>query len=195
MPCPLQTAATATFESLALLFAEEAPTDAQRAVPLAHAVRVTFGGEPAQGAFAGALTVAVTDDVATALAANMLGVDPAHADARARRDALGEVGNVVCGNVLPLLGGRTAVFHLAAPVPVPLAEALAELDAGVPGVTALHAALGIDGGRAMLALHVPSGLPLLPADADAALAADALFGDDFAAPSPMPSPASYDPRP
>lgn len=193
MPCPLQTAATATFESLALLFAEEAPTDAQRAVPLAHAVRVTFAGEPAHGAFAGVLTVAVTDDVATALAANMLGVDPSHADAQARRDALGEVGNVVCGNVLPLLGGRTAVFHLAAPVPVPLAEALAELDAGVPGVTALHAALGIDGGRAVLALHVPSGLPILPVDAD--VAADACVGDALDALSPMPSPASYGSRP
>ena len=65
---------------------------------------------------------------AAALAANMLGVSDAEADARTRRDALGEVANVVCGNVLPLVGGRHAVFHLGAPHAVAL-DALTAPDA------------------------------------------------------------------
>jgi hypothetical protein len=32
-----------------------------------------------------------------------------------QRDALGEVANVVCGNLLPLVAGAEAVFRLSAP--------------------------------------------------------------------------------
>ena len=176
MPCPLQTAATSTFESLALLFAEDAPTAAQREVPLAHAMQVQFGGTPEEGAFAGTLVVAVTDDVAAALAANMLGIEPTDADAQARRDALGELANVVCGNVVPLLGGRAAVFHLAAPAALALPDALAQLGTAEALAAQAHAAeahtasatdgpfarwteFGVEGGRAALAVYVPAGLP------------------------------------
>jgi CheY-specific phosphatase CheX len=144
MPSPLLTAATSTFESLALLFADVPAGAAQLATPLTHAVVVAFSGPTS-----GALTVAVSDDVAVALAANMLGLSPeaAAADPALRRDALGELANVVCGNVLPLVAGREAVFHLAAPAACALPEA--------GGPAPLHAeTLGVDLGRAVLALHL-----------------------------------------
>jgi CheY-specific phosphatase CheX len=158
MPSPLLTAATSTFESLALLFAEVPPSGAQASAPLTHAVRVAFAGP-----CAGALDVAVSDDLAVALAANMLGLDPdaVRADAGVRQDAVGELANVVCGNVLPLVAGREAVFHLAAPVarPVPAAT-----DAPPPHGAALTETLGVDGGRAVLTLVLddPAPLRLLP---------------------------------
>ncbi len=160
MPSPLLTAATSTFESLALLFADVSPSAAQAAAPLTHAVSVSFVG-PATGS----LVVAVSDDVAVALAANMLGLDPdaVHADPALRRDALGELANVVCGNVLPLVAGRGAVFHLAAP-------ALCAVPAFDASSTPLHAeTLGVDGGRAVLAFHVDDPAALRGHDAPLSL--------------------------
>ncbi len=161
MPSPLLTAATSTFESLALLFVESPPSGAQLDAPLTHAVRVAFAGP-----CAGALDVAVSDDVAVALAANMLGLDPdaVRADADVRHDAVGELANVVCGNVLPLVAGREAVFHLAAPAVRAVSDAPAHgLTAG-GGTSALTVTLGVDGGRAVLTLVLddPAPLHLLP---------------------------------
>ena len=157
MPSPLLTAATSTFESLALLFAESPPSGAQADAPLTHAVRVTFAGP-----CAGVLDVAVSDDVAVALAANMLGLDPeaVRADAGVRHDAVGELANVVCGNVLPLVAGREAVFHLAAPA----VRALSDATTARAGAIALTETLGVDGGRAVLTLVLddPAPLHLLP---------------------------------
>ncbi|GLC25327.1 chemotaxis protein CheX [Roseisolibacter agri] len=157
MPSPLLTAATSTFESLALLFAESPPSGAQLDAPLTHAVRVAFTGP-----CAGALDVAVSDDVAVALAANMLGLDPdtVRHESQWRHDAVGELANVVCGNVLPLVAGREAVFHLAAPA----VRAVADAPAAGDGPSALTATLGVDGGRAVLTLVLddPAPLHLLP---------------------------------
>ena len=154
MPSPLLTVATSTFESLALLCAEAPPTAAQAEAPLTHAARVAFTGPRA-----GTLDVAVSEDVAVALAANMLGLRPdaVRADERLRRDAVGELANVVCGNVLPLVAGREAVFHLGAPAPHdPAAAALAE--------GALVEVLGVDAGRAAVTLVIdaPAAPRLLP---------------------------------
>ena len=128
MPSPLLTAATSTFESLALLFADVPASAAQAEAPLTHAVVVAFEG-PSTGALTVAVSddVAVSEDVAVALAANMLGLDPetVRAEHRWRHDAVGELANVVCGNVLPLVAGREAVFHLAAPAVRALSDATA----------------------------------------------------------------------
>jgi hypothetical protein len=62
-------------------------------------------------------------------------------------DALGEVTNVICGNVLPALAGRDAVFDLGAPRP---------LDAhAAPGSAAeAEVLLGLGAGRALVSLHL-----------------------------------------
>lgn len=150
MRSPLLAAATTTFESLALLVPSAELTPAEAAAPALHAVRVAFTGP-----FAGALEVRVTADVARSLAENMLGVDDA--DPALVRDALGEVANVVCGNLLPDLGGREAVFHLSAPEPLDAAAASS------PAGATLAASLGVDGGRADLALRLDPATPLPPA--------------------------------
>jgi len=63
------------------------------------------------------------------------------------RDALGEVANVVCGNLLPEIAGRDAVFRLDAP------RAFDGAGCG-HGTPAAALSLGVDGGRAELALHL-----------------------------------------
>lgn len=115
MPQPATTslyqAATSTFESLALLFPESCSTEGAEFIPLAIAVDVTY-----RGAGNGRVVVGVTAGVLSALAENMLGAAAAP-DPQVQRDALGELANVVTGNVLPMINGAAAVFRLDAPRP------------------------------------------------------------------------------
>lgn len=99
----------ATFEDLALLFPESVPTPEQGAEPLDVAVSVDF-----RGPMTGRLVLRASECVLPAIAANMLGEDESR-QAPLQRDALGELANVICGNVLPMVAGAEAVFHLAAP--------------------------------------------------------------------------------
>ena len=106
----LSRAATSTFESLAFLVPEEQPAVGATLVPLAAGATVGW-----RGPFGGRVTIGVTAGVLRAAAGNMVGAEAA-ADPAVRRDALGEIANVVTGNVLPLVAGATAVFRLDAPV-------------------------------------------------------------------------------
>lgn len=113
MPQPATTAllqaATSTFESLALFCPEPSAPEGVEFMPFAAVVRVAY-----QGAGVGRLVIGVTAGVLPALADNMLGAGDAP-DAQMQRDALGELANVVTGNVLPLVHGPAAVFRLDAP--------------------------------------------------------------------------------
>ena len=102
-------AATSTFESLALLFPEQGSVEGAEFLPLAATVSVTY-----RGAGTGRVVVGVTAGILPALAENMLGAAAAP-DVQVQRDALGELANVVTGNVLPLINGATAVYRLDAP--------------------------------------------------------------------------------
>ena len=134
-------AATSTFESLAMLFPEPRNTDGSELIPLAATFAVSFSG-----AGSGRVVVGVTAGVLPALAGNMLGA-PA-ADGRLQHDALGELTNVITGNVLPLVHGAAAVFHLGAPA--------ADIDAPFvarPGETQLALTrVQMDEGEAILAM-------------------------------------------
>jgi hypothetical protein len=137
----LRRAAATTFEQLGFLFADGEPDDEQAGAPWGGAAAVEFTG-PARGR----LEVRVTGDVMPELAANMLGLVPPLART-IQVDALGEVTNVICGNVLPALAGRDAVFDLGAPRP---------LDAhAAPGSAAeAEVLLGLGAGRALVSLHL-----------------------------------------
>ncbi len=102
-------AATATFESLALLFPEQGSVEGAEFLPLAATVSVAY-----RGAGTGRVVVGVTAGILPALAENMLGAAAAP-DVQVQRDALGELANVVTGNVLPLINGASAVYRLDAP--------------------------------------------------------------------------------
>ncbi len=134
---PLHQAAAATFEELALLVPVDVLDDEQRAAPLAPGMAVDF-----EGPLRGTLEIHVSASVLPGIAGNMLGAFEAPS-AEEQRDALGEMCNVITGNVLPLLAGRTAVFRLHPPRPVttPAADPSA------------HVAFGLEGGRAEVLLR------------------------------------------
>jgi CheY-specific phosphatase CheX len=162
MPQPHTTAllqaATATFESLAMLFPEPRSTDGAEFIPLAATYSVTF-----RGAGVGRVVVGVTSGVLPALAENMLGA-AAVPDCQLQRDALGELVNVVTGNVLPLVHGAAAVFRLDAPaaeLDVPFAARAGESQVAL-------ARLHMDEGDVLLAMF--SDLIRAPARGDAVAA-------------------------
>ena len=108
-----------------------------------------------RGPFNGRLAVLACDELLSAIVANMLGEDET-ATERQQLDALGEIANVVCGNVLPAIAGTEPVFRIGAPEAT-RATSVAEPDADAPAAAA-HVVL--DEGWADLRLYVDHGAPV-----------------------------------
>lgn len=128
----LASAAMDAFEQLGFLLADPeagTPTGAVRGM------RVRFTG-PTRGA----LEVRGDETLLRVLAMSMLGRDDAP-ELPLQLDALGEIANVICGNVLPRAEDPVSDFRLSAPEPVGAAEPAA-------GPVQGSATLGFEGGVA-----------------------------------------------
>ncbi len=101
------------FESLAFMFVideDELADDSGSAGPEA-AVRVSFSGP-----LAGTLYLTVPVEMLQELTASMLGTDDEEqACPDAGLDALKELANVICGNLLPAIAGSHAIFCVHRP--------------------------------------------------------------------------------
>ena len=114
--------ATNTLEQLAFLFSFPDDGQVEPDVESAVAARVLFSGP-----FRGALVITVSAQVLSELTANMLGVDSEDETTTEQRDdALKETINVICGNLLPAVAGRQAVFDIDAPEIITEREAIKE---------------------------------------------------------------------
>jgi hypothetical protein len=118
-----------------------------------------IGSEPAagaiirfKGAFGGTLVVRITREVLPVLSANMLG-DDAPRDESMQRDAIGEIANVICGNVLPALAGEAAVFNLESPS---FFDGAAPADGLPDGRPSAEVHIGLDPGQADVSLYLPA---------------------------------------
>lgn len=140
-------AASSTFEKLGFVFPEVELQEWQAAAPFAHTARVSFAG-PVRGWF----QIRVSDDVAAELTANMLGMFDG-TNLEIKRDALGEIANVICGNVVPALGRPEDVFDLGAPV---LSSAGDDRDPPT-GPPEVRIELGVEEGRAELSIFLEDG--------------------------------------
>lgn len=104
---------TDTLERLAFIFASpvvDAPAAEESAL---ETVRVDFSG-----AFTGGLELSLSASVLAELAANMLGADEGLTlTVDEQRDALKELVNVVCGNLLPAIAGHAQEFSIGTPYP------------------------------------------------------------------------------
>lgn len=106
------------------------------------------------GPFSGRLVMEFGMAGLTELAGNMLGIDEEEVTDTLRVDALKEALNVVCGNLLPGIGGKTAVFDIDTPSESqrPTAEAVSEA-AGI-------ARMEVDGSHCDMYLFIESGEPV-----------------------------------
>lgn len=141
------------FESLAFMLVMPGMDDDEPA-PAGPRVAATVDFS---GPFGGAVAVAVGEEMLGELATNMLGMDetePPNADQQ--QDALKELLNVVCGNLLPKLGGADAVFDVHPPE---LTEAGQLPDAWQGQGPAGRCELPLDTGSAELVLFVDAQAP------------------------------------
>ena len=139
---PLYAATSATFEELGYMFVEacDAGPTGQREDGIAT---VDFVGP-----FEGRLAVRLFGGVLAAISANMLGLDAPPPD-DVQRDALGELANVICGNVLPLVAGVEPTFSLGTPR---IAESWEDASRGAGKQVAAATLRVDDSGRAEVAL-------------------------------------------
>ncbi len=107
----LYKAGVLTFDELAFMLpAEEDESEDQEAPKSGFTASVSF-----RGLHTGRVMVAATRSLLPVLAANMLGED-GEPPAQQQLDALAEVANVVCGNLLPAIAGPHEVFQFEAPI-------------------------------------------------------------------------------
>lgn len=140
MQTALYQAAALTFEELGFLFPNEDLEPGQQTAAVDGLVSVDF-----QGPFNGSLILRVCGDILPTLAANMLGEDESPTIAL-QHDVLGELGNVVCGNALPLIAGREVVFRLSPPCVLSTSPVLEN--------AAAQTQIGLEEGRADVFLFV-----------------------------------------
>ncbi|MFZ7125713.1 MAG: chemotaxis protein CheX [Desulfobacterales bacterium] len=139
-----------TLEQLAFLFSF--PEDDDRLIDAATSVgcRIGFSGPES-----GELLIAFSSAVLPELASNMLGTeDEGELDPMHLQDALKEAGNVICGNVLPKIFGREAVFDLEPPEFIPDLRSGSQLAAiSSSPETSRSRLLSLDGGECQLFLN------------------------------------------
>jgi CheY-specific phosphatase CheX len=121
------------------------------------AARVGFTGP-----FGGSVRLRLPSAMLEELASNMLGLEagqPVPLDQQA--DALRELLNVICGNLLPRLAGTEAVFDVGTAETLP-----AGYDAAAGEVSCAKASVPFDAGNVELELIVPGGVPVSCCHAD-----------------------------
>lgn len=97
-------------QKLAFLFAYPAENVSASPVQEMIAAEVTFSGP-----YSGKVRIAITPDVLPEMAANMLGIEEDDTIQTTQHDALKELANVLCGNLLPRIFGKHVVFSVGLP--------------------------------------------------------------------------------
>jgi CheY-specific phosphatase CheX len=140
-----------TLEKLAFLFAAPLEGPAPEETRELATVRVRFSGP-----ICGGMQLSLSRPVLAELAGNMLGADDASAlSPDEQHDALRELVNVICGNLLPLIGGNNAEFHIQTPF-IPAGDASG---AGEFGPTNAASNLSVESGICLVALQLDGPVP------------------------------------
>jgi len=109
------------------------------------------------GPFSGNLIMVVSGQILPELTGNMLGVDDnAETTLEQRHDALKELINVICGNLLPTIAGKHSIFNVNAPVILPGGTKFDSEDGREP-VSAVR--LSIEDEPCDILLFVKDGIP------------------------------------
>lgn len=144
-----------TLEQLAFIFSFPGETDAEAIwEEQVTACQVTFSG-PSKGE----LLMVISSSAMPELTANMLGLDEDEPPMQNQQcDALKESLNVICGNLLPRIGGEEAIFDIQAPEILDVDATrvrLEEFKQDPNGCASAH--LSLDEGECHLYLRLNSG--------------------------------------
>jgi CheY-specific phosphatase CheX len=97
-----------TFEDICFIYQVPELKDDQKNMALEAAAEVKFRGN-----FMGKLVIETRGGLFSAIAANMLSNDVPND--QQKKDALGEVANIICGNVVPSLGRSEPEYKIESP--------------------------------------------------------------------------------
>jgi CheY-specific phosphatase CheX len=97
-----------TFEDICFIYQVPELKDDQKNMALEAVAEVNFRGN-----FTGKLVIETRGGLFSAIAANMLSNDVP--EDRQKKDALGEVANIICGNVVPSLGRSEPEYKIEGP--------------------------------------------------------------------------------
>lgn len=104
----LSNVAIDTLEKLAFIFASPAGAEKMISTAPCIAARVEF-----EGLLNGELLIKTSPQVVDEITVNMLGIDEDdEVSLEQRNDAFRELVNIICGNMLPAMAGKEAVFNL-----------------------------------------------------------------------------------
>jgi len=144
----LKTAGMKAFEETCYLYPVPELKEVQEMLPMEAAVEVKYRGD-----FTGRILIEARGGLSQAIAVNMLSSqDPSEEQ---KMDALGEIANIICGNVIPALGGISQGYRIEAPRCIPLNEVQNNL-LGEPLVSMV---LNLNQGRADLKFYVDGYYP------------------------------------
>ena len=116
----LKEATIRTFENICFMFVEPDLEDTQKNLALDAAAEVKFRGN-----YSGKLIVESRGGLYLAIAINMLSNN--HPSSQQKKDALGEIANIICGNVVPALGRRKELgYKIESPIFLGKSELLKE---------------------------------------------------------------------
>lgn len=138
-----------TLEKLAFIFAIPEEEDIAPEEGETVDVVVDFTGP-----FSGSMLVMYPEADLDELAVNMLGLDDEdEIDSDQKFDALKETVNIICGNVLPAIGGKRAIFNIGVPVVAGAPESRPDIS------DAVKVQLGLDEGMGFIYLIFDGGVP------------------------------------
>lgn len=142
----LREAAVATFEQVVFLLPDTPPDEQQQARQVQAVATISFTG-PAEGV----LQVWACEGLLPHLTANMLGEEPV--SEALQLDALGEIANIICGQIFPHLEPLSSFQQTPPEVAVCSARAIARAPASLPAPAA-SIQLGLDRSRADVLLFL-----------------------------------------
>ena len=116
----LKEATIRTFENICFMSVEPDLEDTQKNLALEAAAEVKFRGN-----YSGKLIIESRGGLYLAIAINMLSNN--HPGSQQKKDALGEIANIICGNVVPALGRRKELgYKIESPIFLGKSELLKE---------------------------------------------------------------------
>jgi len=121
----LQEAAVNTFEDICFMYQVPELKDVQNNLTVEAASEVRYRGD-----YTGSLLIETRGGLFSAIAANILSID--NPSAQQKKDALGEVANIICGNVVTSLGRGKMGYKIESPRPLKKDELLQEKRQEIP---------------------------------------------------------------
>ncbi len=131
------------FEELGFMFSDRELSETQQTAQFEAAAAVDF-----KGAFEGRVVVQLYGNILSNLTENMLGED-GPPNQQIQWDALKEIANVICGNILPAVAGPEKLFNLSGPQIIEKPEVMKKGSA-----PSSETQIGIDEGRAEILLFM-----------------------------------------